>query len=62
MNLYECNITTIDGLTGTLETYRGQVLLPGSALPPQSGEVHSHVGASPTNKFMLRPERPSSDC
>jgi len=27
MNLYECNITTIDGLTGTLETYRGQVLL-----------------------------------
>jgi glutathione peroxidase len=27
MNLYECTVTTIDGQTGTLETYRGQVLL-----------------------------------
>ena len=27
MNLYECNVTTIDGQTGTMETYRGQVLL-----------------------------------
>ncbi len=27
MNLYECSITTIDGQPGTLETYRGQVLL-----------------------------------
>jgi glutathione peroxidase len=27
MNLYECNVTTIDGQTETLETYRGQVLL-----------------------------------
>jgi glutathione peroxidase len=27
MNLYECTVTTIDGQTGTLETYCGQVLL-----------------------------------
>jgi len=27
MNLYECSVTTIDGQTETLETYRGQVLL-----------------------------------
>ena len=27
MNLYECTVTTIDGRTGTLESYRGQVLL-----------------------------------
>jgi glutathione peroxidase len=27
MNFYECNVTTIDGQTGTLEAYRGQVLL-----------------------------------
>jgi len=27
MSLYECNVTTIDGQTGTMATYRGQVLL-----------------------------------
>ncbi len=27
MKLYECTVKTIDGQTGTLETYRGQVLL-----------------------------------
>ena len=27
MNLYECTVTTIDGRIGTLEIYRGQVLL-----------------------------------
>ena len=27
MNLYELTVTTIDGQTGTMETYRGQVLL-----------------------------------
>jgi glutathione peroxidase len=27
MNLYECSVTTIDGQTQSMETYRGQVLL-----------------------------------
>jgi glutathione peroxidase len=27
MNIYECSVTTIDGRTETLESYRGQVLL-----------------------------------
>ena len=27
MNLYECTVTTIDGQTETLETYRGQLIL-----------------------------------